>query len=228
MSRVIAIDGVVGSGKSSMAMRFAHEMDLLHVDTGAMYRAIALLLERENIPFEEGQLLSDSLACMELEYGVSANCLIKGNGCDITRDIRKHEVSRWASQVAELPSVREYLLDFQRQLGRGERVCVMEGRDIGTVIFPDAFCKFFFMASLEIRAERRFLQLKEEGSHCDLEQIKMDIKKRDTADYSRKVAPLKKAKDAFVVDSSTLLPEDVIDLMKKIVFKQARKQGVSL
>ena len=227
-SKVIAIDGTVGSGKSSMAKNLALDLGLLFVDTGAMYRAVGLLLEEQGVDFVEGKKLNQALAKIKLQYGVSKTCLIKGNGKDLTKKIRQHHVSKWASQVAGLSGVRQYLLSMQRDLAE-KHICVMEGRDIGTVIFPRAFCKFFFTASLSIRVRRRLQQLQQMGEKSlDFDQVKKDIKERDLADYSRKEAPLKQADDAILLDTSTFSPKQVLKEMKKIVEKRAKETRISL
>ncbi|MCY4523791.1 MAG: (d)CMP kinase, partial [Halobacteriovoraceae bacterium] len=206
----------------------AMELNFLFVDTGALYRAIGLLLHDQKIEFAEGEKLDKALAKIKLRYGVSDSCLIKGNGKDLTREIRKHHVSKLASQVAKLPRVRQYLLSTQRQLAK-ERICVMEGRDIGTVIFPKAFCKIFFTASIDVRTERRLSQLRETGeSSLDFNQIKKDIEERDHADYTRKEAPLKQADDAILLDTSNMAREKVLEEMKKIVISQAENKGIKL
>lgn len=227
-SKVIAIDGTVGSGKSSMAKNLASNLGFLFVDTGAMYRAVGLLLNEKGVDFVEGEKLENALAKIKLQYSVSKTCLIKGDGKDLTQKIRQHHVSKWASQVAILRSVRRYLLSTQRNLAK-KHICVMEGRDIGTVIFPYAFCKLFFTASLEIRTKRRLQQLQQMGeTSLYFDQIKKDIKERDLADYSRKEAPLKQAADAILLDTSTLSPEEVLKEMKKIVKKRAKETGIDL
>ena len=227
-SKVIAIDGTVGSGKSSMAKDLALELNVLFVDTGAMYRAVGLLLGEQGVNFVEGKKLDKALTNIKLQYGISKSSLITGNGKDLTQKIRQHHVSKWASQVAGLPRVRQFLLSMQRELAK-ERICVMEGRDIGTVIFPNAFCKIFFTASIDIRAQRRLQQLQQMGQKSlNFDQVKNDIEQRDTADYSRKEAPLKQAEDAVLLDTSTLSPEQVLKTMKSIVAKRTKETGIIL
>jgi cytidylate kinase len=141
-AQVVAIDGPSGSGKSTIARDLAKELNVLYIDTGAMYRAIGYYADIKHIALEEGPSLSHFLDSLQLDYGTSETSLISINNIDLTDKIREHNVSKLASIISQLPSVRKYLLDFQRGLA-ANKVCVMEGRDIGTVVFPNAFCKFF-------------------------------------------------------------------------------------
>ncbi len=151
------------------------------------------------------------------------------DGEDVTNVIREHYVSKLASIASQLPSVRKFLLDYQRSLAK-EKVCVMEGRDIGTVVFPKAFCKFFISASVEERARRRWdqLQAQSEGPVPELEQVKLDVKKRDESDMNRLEAPLKQADDAIYIDSSELDLDQVLALLERTARERAQNMGVSL
>jgi len=226
--KVIAIDGPSGSGKSTVARELAQALNVLYIDTGAMFRALAYECDRRQIAFEEGDTLRDFLNVIKLDYGVSKDILIQIDGINLTDKIREHHVSKLASIISQLPSVRNYLLNFQRSLAK-DRVCVMEGRDIGTVVFPNAFSKFFITASVEIRAERRLKQLRENGDQTvTLSQVVEDVKKRDETDTNRKVAPLKKADDALLLDTSSMALSDIISALTREVKFRAGHLGFEL
>ena len=227
MRRVVAIDGPSGSGKSSVAKLLAKELGILYIDTGAMYRALAYAACERGVAFTEGLALQEFFGSIVFEYG-KENSLVSVDGEDLSLRIREHRISRLASDFSRLPSVREFLLDIQRDLP-GSRTCVMEGRDIGTAIFPDAFCKFFVTASLETRAKRRLGQLRELGDDgATLDQIIEDQKKRDENDANRAVAPLKRADDAEAVDTEPCTLEEVVVLLAGKVRARAQKVGLAL
>jgi cytidylate kinase len=227
-SRVLAIDGPSGSGKSTIAKLIAEALNIVYVDTGAMFRALGLVCQAQNIAFEEGASLTKFLSTVKLKYATSTDNLVEVNGKNLTEDIRMHHVSDLASLVSKLPSVRTFLLDFQRDLAK-ENTCVMEGRDIGTVVFPDAFCKIYLTAKVEERAKRRFGQLKKKGTlKFSLDEILTDVKERDERDSSREFAPLKMADDAILVDSSNSTVEEVIEHISSIVQKRAQDLGFKL
>lgn len=228
MQRVIAIDGPSGSGKSTVAKELARRLNVLYIDTGSMFRALAYEADRRGIDPEEGPVLTAFLSDLKMEYGKSEDVLIVIDGTNLTEKIREHHVSILASVFSQLPSVRTFLLNFQRELTL-DRVCVMEGRDIGTVVFPQAFAKFFVTASLEERSERRLAQLREKGdTKLTLEQVIADQKKRDENDMNRTVAPLKQASDAEFIDTSGQTLEEVITQISEICRKRAQTNGVSL
>ncbi|MBC7713157.1 MAG: (d)CMP kinase [Rhizobacter sp.] len=227
-AQVIAIDGPSGSGKSTVARELATALHVLYIDTGAMFRALGFFADQQKIDLVEGEKLTSFLNSIKMDYGVSSKCLIRINDLDLTEKIREHNVSKLASIISQLPSVRKYLLDFQRALALN-KVCVMEGRDIGTVVFPNSFCKFFITASVDIRAERRLKQLKEGGDHTiTLEQIKDDVRKRDETDMNRVVAPLKKADDATLLDTTELGLDDIIKILSNEVKFRAAHLGFVL
>jgi cytidylate kinase len=226
--KVIAIDGPSGSGKSTIARELANNLNVLYIDTGAMFRALAFECDRRQIEFVEGPALDNFLKTIKLEYGVSNDVLIQIDGINLTDKIREHHVSKLASIISQLKSVRSYLLNFQRNLAL-DRVCVMEGRDIGTVVFPQAFSKFFITASVEIRAIRRLKQLQENGDqNVTLGQVIEDVKKRDDTDTNRAVAPLKKAEDALLLDTSELALADIIIALSREVKFRAGHLGFEL
>ncbi len=227
-SQVIAIDGPSGSGKSTIAKELAKSLNVLYIDTGAMFRALGFFADQKKIKLEEGEALNDFLNSVKMDYGVSSSVLIKIDDQDLTEEIRAHNVSKLASTISQLPSVRRYLLEFQRNLALN-KICVMEGRDIGTVVFPKSFCKFFITASVDIRAERRLKQLQENGdTNVTIGQIVEDVRKRDETDMNRVVAPLKKAEDAMLLDTSHLNLEDIIKILSNEVKFRAAHHGFNL
>jgi len=227
-TKVIAIDGPSGSGKSTIAKELASALGVLYIDTGAMFRAMAYIADNEKVELVEGSLLNDFLKSLKIEYGLSDTILIRINGIDLTDKIREHHVSALASIISQLPSVRKYLLDFQRSLAL-DKICVMEGRDIGTVVFPNSFCKFFITASVDIRAQRRLKQLRDQGdNNISLEQIIQDVLKRDETDMNRAFAPLKKSEDALLLDTTNLAMKDVIKILANEVKFRAAHLGFTL
>lgn len=227
-AKVIAIDGPSGSGKSTIAKELARALGVLYIDTGAMFRAIAFIANEKKLELKEGPELNLFLNSLKIEYGLSNLVLIKINDQDLTEKIREHHVSKLASIISQLPSVRKYLLNYQRSLAL-DKVCVMEGRDIGTVVFPDSFSKFFITASVNIRAERRLKQLHEQGDEkVTLEQVAEDVRKRDETDMSRVFAPLKKADDAMLLDTSNLAMSDIVNIIANEVKFRAAHLGFKL
>lgn len=227
-AKVIAIDGPSGSGKSTVAKNLAREMNVLYIDTGAMFRALGYVFDKEKLIIEDSEKNRHFLNNLKMEYGISENQLIVINNENLTEKIREHHVSKLASQISQLPFIREYLLRFQRSLAL-DRVCVMEGRDIGTVVFPNSFAKFFITASVETRALRRLNQLVENGdSSHSLAQIVDDVKKRDDTDMNREVAPLKKADDAELIDTTNLKLEEITTLLVEKIHSRAKDFGIQL
>jgi CMP/dCMP kinase len=228
---VIAIDGPAGTGKSSVTKRLAESLGFIHVDTGALYRAIALLcLDRkinvlaDAIPASDASLASEIARNTHLEFkriaGLNPANRIFANGTDVTPRIRTPEVSMGASKVSAIPEVRAALLGLQRKLGCVGR-SILEGRDIGTVIFPDADVKFFMMATIEERAKRRLSEL--EGAGADtpsFEEVRQQMIARDQGDMTRAVAPLRKAEGAIEIDTTPLTLDQVVTQMETVVRKQ--------
>ena len=209
----VAIDGPAGAGKSTIAKLVAKEKGYIYVDTGAMYRALAIhFLKKGVAPENTGDVINacrDADVSIRYESGVQQVYL---NGANVTGELRTEEVGNMASRTSAIPEVREKLLELQRTLAR-ENDVIMDGRDIGTNILPDADVKIYLTASVETRAKRRYNELKEKGEDCDLEQIAQDIKERDERDMNRDTAPLKKAEDAILVDSSDMtIPEVVSEI----------------
>lgn len=219
-SNVIAIDGPSGSGKSTIAKKLAQQLNLTYLDTGALYRAIAFTLDDLNISAEDDtNSIQDVLGKLKFQYGQSESELIVINDVNLSQKIREHNISELASIYSKLPVVRDFLKSFQRDFAK-TNPSVLEGRDIGTVIFPDAELKIFLTADPEVRAGRRFKQLQEMGqTNIDVEAILNDIKTRDEADRSRKVAPLIKADDAIEIDTSSDSIDEVIVQIKNLYRK---------
>lgn len=211
MSFNIAIDGPAGAGKSTIAKRAAKELSFLYVDTGALYRTIALGLLRAGADIEqEGELLA-ALARMEITMGYQDGAQqVYLNGENVSELIRSPQVSNTASRSSAKPQVRAKLTDLQRDLAAHEDV-LMDGRDIGTVILPDAQLKVYLTASVETRAERRFHELTEKGELCELADIEREIRERDYRDMHRDTAPLRQADDAVLVDSSEMTVDEVVE-----------------
>lgn len=228
-SSVIAIDGPSGSGKSVVAKKIAQKLNLLYIDTGAMYRAVALAFYEKKVNIDQPLEVKNALFALRLDYGGSGVDLVKIDGVGRGEDIRQHFVSDLASKVSQLLPVRKKMVSMQRELARNY-ICVMEGRDIGTVVFPNAFVKFFLHADSETRAKRRLSQLKAEGRGESLGYGKVyrDIKKRDEQDKKRKWAPLVKDQAAIEIDSSHLTLEEVVDLIEEHIGNEAATKGIEL
>ena len=211
MSFNIAIDGPAGAGKSTIARAAARSLGFLYVDTGAMYRAIALHLLRNHVEAEDTDKIEELLADMTIRiiYSGGEQQIIL-NGENVTGQLRKEEVGNMASKSAANPKVREKLLQLQRDIARDSDV-IMDGRDIGTFVLPKADVKVYLTASVEERANRRYLELKEKGQDADIKKIEEDIRTRDFQDMNRSIAPLKQAEDAVVIDSSRLSIPEVMD-----------------
>ena len=221
---IIAIDGPVGSGKSTLARRVAAMMGYVYIDTGAMYRAVALKAQRRGISFDASDALT-SLAG-ETRIDLRANDATQQvflDGEDVTGGIRTPEVAQAASKVAVVPGVRKVLVAEQRRAGERGGV-VMEGRDIGSVVFPDAHLKIFLTASPEIRAERRWREHQQKGDAIDLARTLVEIHERDRRDRERDISPLVRAPDAVVVDSTAMEAEEVARLVVMLAKENAKEE----
>ena len=212
----IAIDGPAGAGKSTIARRVAKELSFIYVDTGAMYRAMALYLLRREVNRDDteqiGNICQDAEISIEYQNGEQIVLL---NDENVNSYLRTEEVGNMASVSSAVPRVREKLLSLQRKLARDMSV-VMDGRDIGTTILPGADVKIYLTASSLTRAKRRYLELQEKGTVCNLDEIQKDIEERDQRDMNREISPLRQAEDAVLVDSSNLTIQQVVDRILQI------------
>lgn len=207
----VAIDGPAGAGKSTIAKLVAKKKGYIYVDTGAMYRGLAIHFLKKKADPEDRQAVAEACRDAEVTIGYEDGVQqIYLNGENVTGMLRTEEVGNMASKTSAIPEVREKLLELQRSLAR-EKDVIMDGRDIGTNILPDADVKIYLTASVETRAERRYKELKEKGEKCDLAEISRDIRERDERDMTREIAPLKKAEDAVLVDSSDMTIKEVVD-----------------
>ena len=220
----IAIDGPAGAGKSTLARKLAKEFGYLYVDTGAIYRTVALKTHRAGADASSAEQVEPLLSVMDIrmDYDSQGVQRMYLDGEDVSDAIREHYVSALASKVSAIPAVRNFLLDFQRKQAR-EHDVVMDGRDIGTVVLPDADVKIFLTASPEARAQRRTLELVQKGQKADYDVILRDIIARDAQDANRPVAPLKQAEDAVLVDTTYLNLEESLEALKS-----AAKEGLAL
>ena len=216
----IAIDGPSGAGKSTLAKRLAKELGYIYVDTGAMYRSIGLYALRCGVDPKNADAVQALLPGIELGIQLQDGAQhVYLNGEDVSTDIRAEAVGMAASAVSAHPAVRAFLLDTQRNLAKGQNI-LMDGRDIGTVVLPDATVKIFLTASPEARAERRRKELEEKGQPADFATVLADIQQRDYQDTHRAVAPLKQAQDAVLVDSSEIDFEQTFALLKKTILER--------
>lgn len=222
----IAIDGPAGAGKSTIARRVAKELSFIYVDTGAMYRAMALYLLHKNVGRTNTEQIGE--VCQNAEISIeyqNGEQIVLLNGENVNAYLRTEEVGNMASVSSAVPRVREKLLSLQRKLAKDMSV-VMDGRDIGTTILPDADVKIYLTASSLTRAKRRYLELQEKGTVCDLDNIQKDIEERDQRDMNREISPLRQAEDAVLVDSSDLTIEQVVDRILEI-FRARTEEGAS-
>ncbi|MCI6421289.1 MAG: (d)CMP kinase [Blautia sp.] len=222
MAFSIAIDGPAGAGKSTIAKALAKRLGFIYVDTGAMYRTMALELLRKGISPEDVPAMEQ--ACQDVEISIAyeeGSQQVYLNGENVSSLIRREEVGNMASVSAANGKIREKLVDLQRQMAARENV-VMDGRDIGTCVLPQADVKIYLTASVHTRAMRRYKEYLEKGQKVDLQQIEKDIEKRDYQDMHRDISPLKQAEDAVLLDSSDMGIEEVIDAM--IALYEKKKQ----
>ena len=222
---IIAIDGTAGSGKSTTAKALAAKLGLLSIDSGALYRAVTLKAIREGVPPEDGEALEELASKVDLDQRMKdSEVRTYMDGEDVSDAIRSHEVSKRVPMVSRHPGVRRQLVKIQRRLAKAGGA-VIEGRDIGTVVFPDADLKVFMTASPEVRAERRRKELGERGAKLSLEEVLQEITERDKADTEREVSPLRKADDAFVVDTSHLSVDEQVEVILREIERRFGEVG---
>ena len=206
----IVIDGPAGAGKSTIAKKVAKELSFIYVDTGAMYRGLAIHFLDKGIQPQETEKVIE--ACKDAEVTIAYEDAVQHvylNGKDISSRLRNEEVGNMASVTSAIPEVRKKLLELQQNLAKTQNV-IMDGRDIGTCVLPHADVKVYLTASVETRAKRRYQELQEKGEDCNLEEIAHDIEERDRRDMTREIAPLKQAEDAVLVDSSDMTIAEVV------------------
>ena len=213
MSKIVAIDGPAGSGKGTVAKILASECNLTYIDTGAMYRAIAYLCLENNIDISEEDKIVELASSAKIDFIDGKTYL---NGQDISKEIRTMEVTRIVSPISSIVKLREILVDSQRQMANNLDV-IMEGRDITTVVFPNATYKFYLDATLDERAKRRYKENKEKGMNVTLEEIKENISKRDYNDMHKEVGSLTRTEDSIYIDSTNLTIEEVVEKMKSVI-----------
>lgn len=215
MKSIITIDGPAGSGKSTISRTLSNKLGYMYLDTGAMYRAVALAAVIKGLPLGDEKKMGEM--CRELDITFSkdegAQRIFLDNK-DISKDIRSPEMDMLSSRISGIPQVRDAMTHLQRKMSQGGCV-VAEGRDMGTVVFPDAEYKFFLSASSDVRAKRRYLERKARGEAVSLEIVLEQMKERDHQDAHREVAPLQPAEDAIIIDSTELTPEQVLAVIIK-------------
>ena len=210
----VAIDGPSSAGKSTVAKGVAKELGFVYVDTGAMYRALAVFFLKQGLKPEDTEKIAEVCKGAQVSIGYEDGVQqVYLNGENVTAMLREEAVGNMASVSSAIKEVRAQLLELQRELARTKDV-VMDGRDIGTNILPNADVKVYLTASVETRANRRYLELQEKGVACDLQEIAHDIQERDTRDMNREIAPLKQAEDAVLVDSSNMSIDEVVEAIK--------------
>ncbi len=225
---IIAIDGPAGSGKSTSAKLVAQELGFLYIDTGAMYRAVTYLAIRNNYLCDEDKIIElTKNSNIKLDF-INGLTYVTVNGEDLTDKIRTPEVNKNVSNISSIEGVRKILVKTQRKLGKTEKGIVMEGRDISTVVFPNADVKIFLTAFIDERAIRRAKEYAENGKPIPVSEMKTSLQKRDIIDSNRKVSPLKQAQDAIVVDTSHVTIEDQVNTILEEVKKAASKRNIEL
>ena len=208
MSFIVAIDGPAGAGKGTITKQVAEKLNLINVDTGATFRCVALNMLKENVGLNEEEKIEKILEKINIE--MKSNGEIFLNGENVTKKIRENDVNNFVSPVSTIQIVRNKLLEIQRKIAEGKDV-IMEGRDIGTTVFPNADVKIYLDATPEERAKRRMIQNQEKGIETSYEEVLENIKDRDKRDSTRKVSPLKKADDAIYIDSSDMTIDEVVN-----------------
>jgi len=213
---VIAIDGPSSAGKGTVAKIVAQKLGFNYLDTGAMYRCVALTLKNNEVDINDESKISEILSRTKIKLlkDSNSNLVVELNGKDVSKEIRTPEISRLSSDIATKKSVRSYLLGLQREFSQNSNI-VAEGRDMGTLVFADADVKFFIDASVEVRTNRRYLQLQQAGIKTDIKNLRKDIENRDYQDKNREIAPLHPAINAVIIDTTNLEIDQVVDIILK-------------
>ena len=220
---ILAVDGPSGTGKSTMCRALAKKLDAKYVDTGAMYRVATLAVLRDGVDPADTEAVIEATADLPLEVSDDPDSTaVLFDGEDVAREIRGPEVTQHVSAVSAIPQVRVNLVELQRKLAREAGRAIVEGRDIGTVVLPDAPAKVYMTASAEVRAKRRYDQDVAAGREVDFDAVLADVKRRDDADSSRKTSPLRPADDAEIVDTSDMTPDEVLAALTAVVERSAR------
>lgn len=207
----IAIDGPAGAGKSTIAKMVSKKLNCIYVDTGAMYRAVALFFIKNGIASDDEKRIAKEIENIQVDIQFEAgDQKVLLNGKDVTEEIRAERVGNWASEISKYTVVREYLVKMQREVAAKQDV-VMDGRDIGTVVLPQANVKIYLTASSKVRAMRRYNELTQKGVFCDIHDIEQGIMERDAQDMNREISPLRQAKDAILIDSSNMTIDEVVE-----------------
>ena len=207
----IAIDGPAGAGKSTIAKMVSKKLNCIYVDTGAMYRAVALFFIKNGIASDDEKSIAKEIENIQVDIQFEAgDQKVLLNGKDVTEEIRAERVGNWASEISKYTLVREYLVKMQREVATKQDV-VMDGRDIGTVVLPQANVKIYLTASSKVRAMRRYNELTQKGVFCDIHDIEQGIMERDAQDMNREISPLRQAKDAILIDSSNMTIDEVVE-----------------
>lgn len=218
----IAIDGPAGAGKSTIARRTAQELSFIYVDTGALYRALAVFLVDEGVSPEDTEKVGEAVKSVKVSIAYEdGEQQVLVNGKNVTDRLRAESVGNMASTISAIPAVRAALLDLQRDLAKAHDV-LMDGRDIGTNVLPDAELKIYLTASVETRAERRYRDLQEKGVEKPLSEIRKEIEERDHRDMTRAIAPLKQAEDAVYLDTSHMNIDEVVEAIRKL-YRERKK-----
>ena len=218
----IAIDGPAGAGKSTIARRTAQELSFIYVDTGALYRALAVFLVDEGVSPEDTEKVGEAVKSVKVSIAYeNGEQQVLVNGKNVTDRLRAESVGNMASTISAIPAVRAALLDLQRDLAKAHDV-LMDGRDIGTNVLPDAELKIYLTASVETRAERRYRDLQEKGVEKALSEIRQEIEERDHRDMTRAIAPLKQAEDAVYLDTSHMNIDEVVEAIGKL-YRERKK-----
>ncbi len=222
----VCIDGPAGSGKSTVARQAAKEIGFLYLDTGAIYRSLARLAHIRNIDWEDGDALAELASNLPIRFFPGPdNQRVLVDGEDFTQIIRSPEISTGASQVSRHPAVRNALLDLQRRIGHSHN-CIVEGRDTGSVVFPEAQLKVFLIADVDVRAKRRMLEHQQRGESVSFEDIRAAVIERDRCDTEREAAPLVKAHDAVAIDTTDLTPKQVVAHIIRLIEEKRGEKTV--
>jgi len=226
MSFIVAIDGPAGSGKGTVANRIANELNLVNIDTGATYRCLALAVLRAGVEISDTENILKVFDSISIEIqGTNQEQTIVLNNEDVTQKIRSFEVTQVVSQISAIPEVRLRLVEFQRMLANNKNV-IMDGRDIGTYVFPNADVKIYLDASLEERAKRRYEENLEKGIEASYEEVLENIRMRDRQDKAKEIGALKVAEDAVVIDSTNFTIDEVVKQVKEIIKQKAKEKKI--